>query len=241
MLHVNGRVSMRRPLGPVGARSNAHDAVVELVGGDAQPKRHCSMQETKAVSTVPAADCTAEAVGTTPGWWAFDGAGGEVLLQAKLSLRMPGAPIQIPSLVRLVGAAEMESDEPFATLEYTSDRGRVAVPCRAISGVRCGGSWQRSGSTQQPPLLTAAPWTSVQARECRFDVEYVDPRGVRTRLRFRAETREQYQQWCEALGPLPLPSKRAEAGTDAVERARAWLDRCAPAPSKEDEELELVV
>ena len=69
----------------------------------------------------------------------------------------------------------------------------------------------------------------------------VDPHGVRTRLRFRAETREQYQQWCEALGPLPLPSKRAEAGTDAVERARAWLDRCAPAASKEDEELELVV
>ena len=70
----------------------------------------------------------------------------------------------------------------------------------------------------------------------------MEPRGVRTRLRFRAETREQYQQWCEALGPLPLPSKRAEAGTYAVmERARAWLDRCAPTPSKEDEELELVV
>ncbi len=112
---------------------------------------------------------------------------GPVLLEGKLSLRST-ASLSVPSLVRLRGGDSGGPEEP-AVLEYTSDRGVIAVPARAICAI------------------------SYRAN-LKFEVEYVDATSETrrtTKLRLKATTSQEYELWREALAPLPLASSSTES------------------------------
>jgi hypothetical protein len=142
-----------------------------------------------------------------------------VLLEARMSVRIGASPFHAPSVLKLTAASQQaERIEPWTAFSYTTERGTVEVPCRAISAVR-----MHPGHSHPS-----------------FELEYVgppeekkkQPGRICTRLRAWATTQNEFDEWRQALAPLPLTEG------SAMDRARAWLEHHISElpPSEEEEE-----
>ena len=134
-----------------------------------------------------------------------------VLLEGRMSMRIGGSPFHVPSVVKLTAArGSADRREPWTSFSYTSGRGTVAVPCRAISAVRM----HPSNAHPSFELEYVGPSEANPQKNGRNK----QPGGVCTRLRVWATSQDQYDEWRMALAPLPLTDG------SAVDRARAWLE-----------------
>ena len=123
---------------------------------------------------------------------------GDIVLEARMHVRL-GSTTE-PSLVRLVASPPSEhglTSASWTSLQYTSHRGNLAVPCRTIAAVRMPDRHGRliiKRGAHPPPIA----------------LDYYAPRGehsgARTRLRLVAKTWDQFEQWRRALAPLPIAS-----------------------------------
>ena len=104
-----------------------------------------------------------------------------VLLEEKMFVKMGGV-LSVPSLLRLVTtSADPAAHDPWDThIEYTSERGLLSVPCHSIRAIRMSRRSKRG-----------------------FELDYTERSGLRTRLRFHAESKTQAQRLRKAFEPLP--------------------------------------